>query len=134
MENVSVVISYSGNNFGAYVPLLPGCVATGNSPNEVRKNIIEAIDFHVESSIEDGDEIDVVFKNEYELSFHFDVNSLLNYYKGILTLSGLEKITGINQKQLQHYASGLKKPRKEQKSKIEDSLHNFGKELISLEL
>jgi len=33
---------------------------------------------------------------------------VLNYYKGIFTLSALERLTGINQKQLQHYASGLR--------------------------
>lgn len=134
MEKVSVVISFSGKNFGAYVPILPGCVATGATPNEVRDNIVEAIQFHIEGSLEDGDELDPVFNNEYELSFHFDAVSLLNYYKGVLTLSGLEKITGVNQKQLQHYATGLKKPRKPQLDKIEKSLHDFGKELMLLEL
>jgi hypothetical protein len=33
-----------------------------------------------------------------------------NYYKRIFTNVALERITGINQKQLQHYATGLKKP------------------------
>ncbi len=43
-------------------------------------------------------------------------------------------MTGINQKQLQHYASGLKKPRPTQVKKIETAIHNLGKELISVEL
>ncbi|MNS49485.1 hypothetical protein D3C86_1932360 [compost metagenome] len=63
-----------------------------------------------------------------------DIESFFNYYNGIFTKAGLEKITGINQRQLQHYSSGLKKPRSEQKRKIETALHNLGLELMCLEL
>ncbi len=69
MKKVEVVISYTGNNFGAYVPSLLGCVATGNSLEEVMKNIKEAIDFHIESSLEDYDPIDDVFKNKFEIAY-----------------------------------------------------------------
>ena len=55
-------------------------------------------------------------------------------YKGIFTNSALERITGINQKQFQHYASGLKKPRAAQAKKIESALHKLGSELLALEL
>lgn len=43
-------------------------------------------------------------------------------------------MTGINQKQFQHYASGLKKPRLAQIKKIEGAMHSLGKELMSVEL
>jgi len=43
-------------------------------------------------------------------------------------------MTGINQKQLHHYASGLKKPRQEQRKKIETALHKLGEELLAIEL
>lgn len=134
MNKVTVVIKYSGKNFGAHLPLLPGCVATGDSPSDIMDNIKEAISFHLESSIADNDPIDVVFKSNYELNYQFDVVGLLNYFKGIFTNSALEKLTGINQKQIQHYASGLKKPRPEQSKKIESALHNLGKHLLALEL
>jgi predicted RNase H-like HicB family nuclease len=133
-NKVIVGINYSGNNFGAHVPLLPGCVATGNTPEAIMKNINEAILFHIESSLEDGDFIDAIFKSDYKLVYKFDAVSLLNYYKGIFTNSALEKITGINQRQLQHYSSGLRKPRIEQREKIEKALHKLGKELLAVEL
>jgi hypothetical protein len=41
---------------------------------------------------------------------------------------------GINQRQLQHYASGLKKPREAQVKKIESALHKLGEELMSIEM
>lgn len=134
IKKVIVEISYSGRNFGAHVPILPGCVATGDTPERIRKNIKEAIDFHVESSLRDGDKIPAVFQHGYQLSFKFDAESLLNYYKGIFTKSALERITGINQQQLHHYATGLKKPRPTQVKKIEAALHSLGHELLTLEL
>ena len=49
-----VVIEKARNNYSAYVPDLPGCVATGDSVEETRKLIQEAIDFHLEGMREDG--------------------------------------------------------------------------------
>ena len=60
--------------------------------------------------------------------------SFLNYYKGIFTNASLERITGIKQKQIQHYASGLKKPRLAQKQKIQNSLKELAEELLTFEL
>ena len=73
-------------------------------------------------------------KGKYKLVFRFDTESLLNYYKGVFSNSALERITGINQRQLQHYASGLKKPRTVQLKKIENALHKLGGELLAVEL
>jgi len=75
-----------------------------------------------------------ILKGEYELVYRFDTESFLKYYKGIFTKAGLERITGIKQRQLQHYSSGLKKPRPAQTKKIEMALHKLGSELLALEL
>ena len=55
MENVIIDIYYTGNNFCAEAPILPGCVSTAVTLAEMKKNIKEAIAFHVESSIENND-------------------------------------------------------------------------------
>jgi predicted RNase H-like HicB family nuclease len=134
MKKNIVEISFTGNNFSAHVPSLPGCVSTGNTPDEIRKNIKEAIDFHLQGILEDGEKIPKGFKGNYELTYKFDAESLLQYYKGIFTQSALERITGINQRQLSHYATGLKKPRITQSKKIETALHKLGAELLAVEL
>jgi hypothetical protein len=71
---------------------------------------------------------------EVEFEFEYDVASFLNYYASKLTKSGLEEITGINQKQLGHYSSGLKRPKPETVKKIQTALHDFGKELSQVQL
>jgi predicted RNase H-like HicB family nuclease len=50
----AVVIEKADGNFSAYVPDLPGCVATGEDVAAVEANIREAIRFHIEGMKEDG--------------------------------------------------------------------------------
>lgn len=50
----TAVIEKAPNNFAAYVPDLPGCVATGKSRDEVTKLIEEAVRLHLEGMREDG--------------------------------------------------------------------------------
>lgn len=133
-NKIIVSISFSGKNFGAFVELLPGCVATGSTQEEIKNNIKQAIDFHLETSLEYGDFVEEIFKTSFVLTFKFDAVSLLNYYKGVFTNAALERITGINQKQLQHYSTGFRKPRIEQRKKIEKALHKLGNELLAVEL
>ena len=50
----AVVIEKAEGNYSAYVPDLPGCVATGATIQEVESEIREAITFHIEGMREDG--------------------------------------------------------------------------------
>jgi predicted RNase H-like HicB family nuclease len=52
-----VVVEKSESGYGAYVPDLPGCVAAGESREEVLRLIKEAIEFHIESLEENGEPI-----------------------------------------------------------------------------
>lgn len=109
-------------------------VATGKTFEELKEQMEEAISFHLEGMQEDDETIPAEFKGEHELAFRFDAQNLLQHYNGIFTNAALERLTGINQKQLQRYATGLSKPRREQAEKIKNALHNLGKELLVVEL
>ena len=50
----AIVIENAENNFSAYVPDLPGCVATGATLEEAEREIREAIAFHIDGLREDG--------------------------------------------------------------------------------
>ena len=52
-----VIIEKGESSYGAYVPDLPGCIAAGETESEVRELIQEAISFHVEGLIEDGEPV-----------------------------------------------------------------------------
>jgi predicted RNase H-like HicB family nuclease len=53
----AIVIEKTPNNYSAYVPDLPGCVATGKTVEEVEREIQEAVAFHLEGLREEGLEI-----------------------------------------------------------------------------
>lgn len=53
----AVIIEKGEDSYGAYVPDLPGCVAVGDTPEEVKTLIQEAIEFHLEGLQEDGESI-----------------------------------------------------------------------------
>jgi predicted RNase H-like HicB family nuclease len=50
----AIVIEKAGGNYSAYVPDLPGCIATGDTVADVEREIRDAIRFHIEGLREDG--------------------------------------------------------------------------------
>ncbi len=134
METVLVDIYYTGNNFCAQAPILTGCVSTAATLSDMKKNVKEAIEFHIESMVENNDPIPEVFKKEYQLEFKLSVEALLNAYSDIFTKAALSRITGINERQLWHYASGMRKPRPNQRKRIKEGLRRLGTELLTIEV
>ncbi|OGK05478.1 MAG: hypothetical protein A2W80_12370 [Candidatus Riflebacteria bacterium GWC2_50_8] len=54
MKEFLIVIEKAGKNFSAYAPDVPGCGATGKTPEAAKANLREAIIFHIEGLKEDG--------------------------------------------------------------------------------
>lgn len=50
----AIVVEKAGNNYAAYAPDLPGCIATGATIEETEREMRAAIEFHIEGLIEDG--------------------------------------------------------------------------------
>jgi predicted RNase H-like HicB family nuclease len=50
----AIVIEKAESNYSAYVPDLPGCIATGATAQEAEAAIRDAIEFHLEGLKEDG--------------------------------------------------------------------------------
>lgn len=53
MHRFLIVIEKTENNYSAYSPDLPGCVATGKTREEVERNMHEAVEMHVQGMVED---------------------------------------------------------------------------------
>ena len=133
MEKIIIVVEASKDSFGAYAENVSGIYGAGATIKECKDSILEAIEIYKEPDMIDSAP-EILKKGGYEIEYKYDVRSILAYYSGIFTKAGLERITGINQKQLGHYASGLKKPREAQQKKIIDALHRLGEDLIALQL
>jgi predicted RNase H-like HicB family nuclease len=134
MENVIVEVSFTGKNYSAHIPVLPGCVTTGSSLVEIRKHIEEIVPFHIEGMQEDNDEYPSVFDGEYKFIYKLSAEALINEFSSIFTKAALSRVTGINERQLWHYAAGVRHPRQVQKTRIVNGLHKLGKELLSVDL
>ncbi|MCA9870024.1 MAG: type II toxin-antitoxin system HicB family antitoxin [Caldilineae bacterium] len=57
MRRFLVIVEEGDNNLSAYSPDLPGCIATGATYDETLQNMYEAIEFHLEAMLEDGEPI-----------------------------------------------------------------------------
>ena len=54
MKRYAIVVERAKSNYAAYVPDLPGCIATGATVEETERRLREAIEFHVQGLREDG--------------------------------------------------------------------------------
>lgn len=100
---------------------------TGSTVEEARKVFNDGYEDMKQYYTEEGKEFE-----EAEFIFQYDVASFLQYYAFAFSLAGLERITGINQKQLGHYVSGYRNPSPKTKKKIEESIRKFSEELSAV--
>ena len=129
MRKVEVIVEYAGKNLSAYIEDAP-VFTVGNNLNEVERNMREAIGLY----LEDNPNPCETLVGEYALQFRIDIATFLNYYSGIFTKSALSRITGINERQLWHYAAGVHKPRRKQAEKIQSGIQSLTRELESISL
>jgi hypothetical protein len=104
-----------------------GLSGFGATAKEALKDFYECYDEAKKMNAEEGKPTP-----ELEFKFEYDVSSFLSYYSGILSKSGLEKVTGISQKQLWHYSSGAKRPTLKTQQKIQTGLHSLAKDLSQI--
>ena len=133
MRKVNVIVEHAGNNLSAYIEGVP-IVSVGNDIKGIEKDVQESINLYLESCKELGTEVSDVLKGEYELVFKIDAATFINYYSGIFTKAALSRITGINERQLWHYAAGVHKPRKQQLEKIQKGIEALTSELSAISL
>jgi predicted RNase H-like HicB family nuclease len=133
MEKLIIQIGASSNHFGGFAVNVDGVYGAGNTLEECKANISEGLQKLIMHSENNHYNVPKwLVDNEYEIEYRYDVQSILSYYANVFTKPALERLTGINQKQLHHYATGLKKPREPQRKKIELALHRLGSELMSV--
>ena len=134
MSMLKATIESINHNYSAYIDGIDGVVATGSSIAEIKQNMIAALDAYIETCKDLGCDLPEELEGDIDITFTMDVRNLLSLYNGIFSKSGLERLTGINQKQLWHYANGKSVPRRAQILKIEKALHRLGEELLSVHL
>lgn len=133
MSIIEVIVEYSAENISAHIEVIP-VTASGKDLAEVEQKVGEAVALYVESCRQRGAEYDARFAEDYNLQFRIDVATFINHYSSIFTKAALSRITGINERQLWHYAAGVHKPRKRQLEKRQNGIHALTEELRSMSL
>lgn len=132
MKTLKIVIEKSADYFDAFAENCEGVYGAGSTVADAKKNVLEGIDLLKKNT--EPRKLPEVLKGDYTIEYKMDTQSFLNYFDKIFSKPALEALTGINQKQFHHYASGLKKPREQQRKKIENAIHTLGRDLLAVEL
>ena len=105
----------------------------GDTIDAAKKDMMSQMAFYKETAVKEGFRYPAFLDGEYEISYTVDAQSLMKYYvgKGIFSLAGMEKMTGINQKQLWSYMNGTK-PRKAQNNRIVAGFQSLNQELNAI--
>jgi hypothetical protein len=133
MAKFKVDVAKTPTGYCAAMDALPGwVVGVTGSFQDLKREVKESIEFYVECAKANGENYPEGLDKEYELEYVFSIESLLCFYDGIISRAAISRLTGINEKQLGHYICGRSRPRKEQKTKIVNSFHQLGRELMSV--
>jgi predicted RNase H-like HicB family nuclease len=129
---VDVIIEKGKDNLFSvnmdYYELHFGLSGFGKTSEEAIRDFYQCWEEAKEMCKNDGVEIP-----ELEFNMKYDVTSFIDYCSGILSKSGLEKITGINQGRLWSYSSGKRKPTRQTTLRIQNNLHRFAKSLTEVQ-
>ena len=131
MKRIKIIIEKNEDGFWAYAENENCITGGGDTVQACKQDVLDCIETMKEFT---GNNRPKFLDSDYELVYKFDTEGLFDYYKGVFTNAAFERITGINQAQISHYATGLKKPLPAQAKKIESALHRLGSELLAIEL
>lgn len=133
MRAVEVIVENAGDNLSAYIEGAP-VMTVGNDVKVIEKNMKEAVELYLKSCKDMNIAPVEVLQGEFTLKFKIDAAAFINYYSSIFTKAALSRITGINERQLWHYAAGVHKPRKQQLEKIQKGINALTEELAAINL
>ncbi len=132
---LKIDVSWTGKNFCcAWSDEDAGTVvATAKTLPKLKKDFAKSLKWHIEGCIADGDYMPTYLATgDYELQFELDTAALLRDAETYTTMAAISRASGINPKQLSHYANGLKQPRQKQRDRIVAGLNMIGAQLLAL--
>ena len=133
MKQIEAIIERaSDGTFAVYckVEIFSGA---GDTIEAAKADMAQQMAFYKETAQEEGFKYPEWMDGEYVVNYTIDMPSLMAYYvgSGVFTLAGLEKVTGISQKQLWSYLNGTR-PRKAQQDRIAAGLQSLNEDLSTI--
>lgn len=134
-HKLTVDVSWTGKNFCcAWNDDDAGTVVvTAKSLAKLKEDFEESLKWHIEGCVADGDNLPpYLVCGDYSLEYRLDTAALLRDAETYTTMAAISRASGINQKQLSHYANGIKQPRPLQRERIIAGLHTIGARIMAL--
>ena len=105
----------------------------GETLSAAKDDMLKQMAFYKDTAIQQGFKYPAFLDGDFSIEYHVDARSLIKFYtdSGIFSLAGLQKVTGINQKQLWSYLNGTK-PRKAQEERIVSGFQALSRDLMAI--
>jgi len=130
MAKIDILIDYTDNFAACPQNGDIACISTGRTLDEVKANIVSALEFHRDGLLEDGIALPEELQGDIVPVFHLSTRAQLKYTDRYITRKALARETGIAEQQLSHYANGLRHPRPAMQQRIADGIRAISQRLL----
>lgn len=135
MENIKVEIHWCDKNFSCVwgTPEFGSIIVTNKTLEGLKKEFETSLQAQINDMLADGESIpECLASGEYEIEYDMHISAILRNAEQYTTMAAISRASGINQKQLTHYASSIKEPRPAQRERIISGLHRIGEAFLAI--
>lgn len=133
MGRIVMTVERTKDLYDAYSENCDGIYGAGNTLEELKADVLVSIS-QIKENLAKDRWPEPLKDGEVEVVYRLDAQSFLDYYASFISLAGLERITGVNQKQLSNYLHHRSTPRKAQLERINAGFHAFAEGMLSVTL
>lgn len=135
MEKIKVEVNWCEKNFACVwgCPGFGSIVVTHKTLEGLKKEFQLSLQSQIDDMLADGEDIPQwLASGDFEVEYDMHISAILRNAEQYTTMAAISRASGINQKQLTHYASSLKEPRPAQRARIIAGLHHIGETFLSI--
>ena len=135
MKKINVKIHWCDKNYACVwgIPELGTIVCTNKSLDGLKEAFVTSLREQIADMIVDGEVVPQwLADGDYAIEYDMHISAILRSAEQFTTIAAISRASGINQKQLAHYASSLKEPRPAQRERIIAGLHRIGETFLAI--
>ncbi len=125
----AVIEKGEDNNYSIYLPQITGLYGTGETEEEAKAELLEAISSAKEYAEEENDWSEYkLLKNDFNIEYKYDLSGFFKTYD-FFDVSALANYIGLNASMLRRYKTGKSKASDKTKQKVEMGIHSIAQQL-----
>lgn len=135
MEKIKVEVNWCEKNFACVwgCPDFGSIIVTNKTLEGLKKEFQLSLQSQIDDMLADGEDIpQFLASGDFEIEYELHISAILRNAEQFTTMAAISRASGINQRQLTHYASSLKEPRPAQRERIIAGLHRIGESFLAI--